>query len=339
MVKRTYYHETPKKTVNYQKLDDDFDEYMQSLLNSKQTTVTTTVPPVVKETTTVYNGKKIILPQKINDEILYMVQTLAKENLEIGGLLKISIKNNEYHITDYCLLEQTVSSTDFDISETAITKFLMQKINDPDIHEWRGWWHSHHNMGLFWSSTDNQQFNKLLNGKEEYKDTIGIVYINNGDTKTRYDARTPYGTFSQDDITLTKTPDVNSETIVIDTIGIDTMIADNVTRKPTYALSATYNDPKCRDYTDGTETWNLVNYPFDYKDLVNLTNIHTKLFKHWSIEKEATYWGINLKKLVEATEQHKEAMKNKPSKVPKRYNEWPFNENYYEDRGTNWWYP
>lgn len=69
------------------------------------------------------------------------------------------------------------------------------KQKDDEVPFWRGWWHSHHNMGLFWSTVDDDMFTTMLKKHgEDFKDTVGIVFVNGGDCLTRYDVNTPIGT-------------------------------------------------------------------------------------------------------------------------------------------------
>lgn len=97
---------------------------------------------------------KIIINQKVYEEVMYLVDKCDKE---ISGLGKVKIIGDEVHIVKQYLLDQEVTATTTDIDEDAVSKLLYEAHQDGGLEEgellW--WWHSHVDMGVFWSGTDH----------------------------------------------------------------------------------------------------------------------------------------------------------------------------------------
>ena len=65
--------------------------------------------------------------------------------------------------TIYPLLDQVASGADVEISEDAIQSFMLDHIKAGHDQMPRGWWHSHANLEVFFSGTDENTINKLNN--------------------------------------------------------------------------------------------------------------------------------------------------------------------------------
>ena len=91
--------------------------------------------------------------------------TLEAEG-EISGLGKSKILDKDtILITDIIILEQTNSSASTDLDEEAMAKFLNQKMkNNEEIADWNVWWHSHADMNVFWSLTDDDTIENTTGG-------------------------------------------------------------------------------------------------------------------------------------------------------------------------------
>lgn len=142
---------------------------------------------------------KIILKPEVNAEIEYYV---AKSNVEISGLGRCKlIDDNTIVVNKVYLLEQENGPTATDIDPDAVAKLMYESMSDEEEHgELNFWWHSHVNMGVFWSGTDTdtiKQFGEngyliatVFNKKKEmrsaayYKatDTMPVMFIDNIDT-------------------------------------------------------------------------------------------------------------------------------------------------------------
>lgn len=80
--------------------------------------------------------------------------------VEISGLGKVSkLKDGELYVSKVYLLEQESTSADTELDDSAVAKLLYETRNDEG--ELMFWWHSHHDMGVFWSGTDMAAIEQL----------------------------------------------------------------------------------------------------------------------------------------------------------------------------------
>lgn len=93
------------------------------------------------------------------DKIMHWVH---KASVEVSGLGIVTIGDDNIPVVeDVMLLEQSNTATTTDIEPLAICKALtdfMRSGKDGDI---KFWWHSHVNMDVFWSGTDNATIKEL----------------------------------------------------------------------------------------------------------------------------------------------------------------------------------
>lgn len=80
---------------------------------------------------------------------------------EVSGLGVVEEHPGLLRITDFVLLEQVCSDAETELDPRAIAE-LMQDIDDPS--RLRCWIHSHADMGVFWSRTDESTIAGLSNG-------------------------------------------------------------------------------------------------------------------------------------------------------------------------------
>ena len=290
---------------------------------------------------------EVIIPENIYLRMVAAVKELAKEDLEVGGKMKITYdeEKNQLRISDYDFLKQKVSTTDFEIDEEETARWMLEHMDDEDFHEWRGWWHSHHNMSLFWSGTDDQMFNKLLEGEDEYKDCFGIVFTTDGNFRARYDIRTPYGVCTNDNVEVTierqETPEeeyARIEEEMSAAIALNVKKSKPVTQVWTGGYNIYYGEnykqPKealeIEEYLENRSQYWYMEQPGDIDSLVEMTRIHKNVFKEWDLEAECKYWGINYTKVKEELEQRKGkglrtvfcTFCNKPTTKTTKYGEW-----------------
>ena len=105
---------------------------------------------------------------------------------EISGLFKIQVQDGIARIVGLALLQQQNTGGSTVISEDAITKFtlgLARKGQSPEM--WRGWWHTHHNFGTFWSGTDEANIAQLSRFFGGY--LISVELNKSGSVITRID--------------------------------------------------------------------------------------------------------------------------------------------------------
>jgi len=96
---------------------------------------------------------KFLIDSKVYAKVMYLVQKCDKE---ISGLGRVKIEGNTVRIVDMVLLEQEVTGATTDITPDAVSKALFDAYKDGGLAkgELLWWWHSHVDMGVFWSGTD-----------------------------------------------------------------------------------------------------------------------------------------------------------------------------------------
>lgn len=131
---------------------------------------------------------KIVLTREVNDR-LDQVVALCKG--EVGGLGYARVEDEDTIIVDEIfLVPQQVSSGGVDFDSDAISIAIEKAIEDDRLNDLRFSWHSHGNLGVFWSSTDEGGIRDYLEGGAPW--LASMVVNHKGDTKARLDiARVP----------------------------------------------------------------------------------------------------------------------------------------------------
>lgn len=103
-------------------------------------------------------------------KLLYFME---KIDIEFSGLGTIEIIDGNFHVTDIFLLKQEGGAASTDLNEKAVLEAMSERDNI------NFWFHSHVNMGAFWSNTDKETIEMLsdhgfflslvMNKKNEYK--------------------------------------------------------------------------------------------------------------------------------------------------------------------------
>lgn len=77
---------------------------------------------------------------------------------EISGYGKVSVQSDgTFLISDVAIFTQVVSGADTTIEAASVAKFLHElKQKGENPAQWSLWWHSHNNMKVFWSGTDEE---------------------------------------------------------------------------------------------------------------------------------------------------------------------------------------
>lgn len=76
---------------------------------------------------------------------------------EIGGYMLVKYVDDQFVFSNPCILEQEITGSNTDITQDALAEYYMkQEIENVSEPYWLCWWHSHHTMGVFWSSTDHE---------------------------------------------------------------------------------------------------------------------------------------------------------------------------------------
>ena len=156
------------------------------------------------------------------ERIQYLVSKCTKE---VGWLGLVEKINNDYLITEIFVPEQTVTGAETDISSTAMAALAMQLLREnKDPSKLRYWGHSHVNMSVSPSTTDENQVAEYLETCNYF--IRGIYNKSNASKVDVYDRDrgVAYQCVAESNCYLTQ--EVIAE--------LDKMIADNV-KEQTYA--------------------------------------------------------------------------------------------------------
>jgi len=107
---------------------------------------------------------------------------------EVSGLGTISKSGKRIVVDKVFLLEQESSSGDTELDPEAISKLMGEMIkNNEDPAKLKFWWHSHGNMGVFWSGTDDECAETL---SKEY--AFSLVVNKDREIRCRLDLHSPF---------------------------------------------------------------------------------------------------------------------------------------------------
>ncbi len=142
---------------------------------------------------------KVIIDKMALEKIKYFV---AKDHQECSGMGITRIVGDTIYVDDIKMLEQKNGAAHTDINEAAVTKLMF------DWREREGnlnfWWHSHVNMGVFWSGQDEATIKQL----GQHGLCVASVFNKKGEIRTAVAAKieVPFATGPQvvmfDDLTL-----------------------------------------------------------------------------------------------------------------------------------------
>lgn len=126
---------------------------------------------------------KLILTPKAYLQLKYYTNLVSSE---ISGMAKSKIDKDENIIVqDVIIFKQEVSSATTDIDDQAQAKFLAELMKkDEKLEDWNIWWHSHADMDVFWSGTDDKTI-EGHSGLQSY--LISLVTNKAGEYKARLD--------------------------------------------------------------------------------------------------------------------------------------------------------
>lgn len=99
----------------------------------------------------------IVIENEVFRKVMHWVH---KSNMEVSGLGKVKLEDGGIiRVVDVMLLPQRVGSTHTDIETDDLNRamYLLRETEG----ELKWWWHSHVDMGVFWSGTDMDTIKKL----------------------------------------------------------------------------------------------------------------------------------------------------------------------------------
>lgn len=115
---------------------------------------------------------------------------------EISGIGKVRKEGENVVIEDVRLLKQSNTGTTSELDEGADVEFISKLVKDgEDPNNWKLWWHSHANMGVFWSATDTgtieAHMKKGVDGENNGLDYfVSVVGNKKAEFKARIDVST-----------------------------------------------------------------------------------------------------------------------------------------------------
>jgi hypothetical protein len=106
-------------------------------------------------------GINIEIDEEVYDKIMHWVD---KSNFEVSGLgmIEHDPESNTLRVTDAILLPQKNTQVSTEIDGAAVAKAMFLMKDKPGTLRW--WWHSHVDMGVFWSGTDVETIKQLGSG-------------------------------------------------------------------------------------------------------------------------------------------------------------------------------
>jgi proteasome lid subunit RPN8/RPN11 len=114
---------------------------------------------------------------------------------EISGLMRVDrVSSYSILVKDIIIFDQKSSGSETELDSEALSKFLTEEIQaGRDVSDIKGWWHSHADMGVFWSATDTENMRTL--GCEWF---LSIVSNKKKETKARLDVYNPFRLIADD---------------------------------------------------------------------------------------------------------------------------------------------
>lgn len=129
-------------------------------------------------------GLKVVIDQVVYQKVMHWVN---KSDYEVSGLGNVVFEpeTNTLRVIDAIMLPQKNTGTTTDIEGADVAKAMFQLRNSPGTLRW--WWHSHVNMGVFWSGTDISTIKTLGNGGW----FCATVFNKRNETKSAFCQKTP----------------------------------------------------------------------------------------------------------------------------------------------------
>lgn len=150
------------------------------------------------------SGLQITMAAQAREKIRYWTEATT---LEVSGLGLVDRVAGGFLITDVFLVEQTSTSSGTELDNEAVARLLMELDKQGiDTGKLKFWYHSHAQMDVFWSGTDEACIQELGGEQGEY--FVSLVTNRKGDVLLRCDIYRPFrATFDQLPLTVgTETP-------------------------------------------------------------------------------------------------------------------------------------
>lgn len=108
--------------------------------------------------------------------------------MEISGLGKVRVIDEDFVVSDVAIFDQAVSGAHSTIETKALAQFQADRVrNGESMKEWTLWWHSHADMGVFFSKTDTD----TIEGSSEFPWLVSLVVNKKQQSEARIDVFSP----------------------------------------------------------------------------------------------------------------------------------------------------
>jgi len=125
----------------------------------------------------------LIIPDQVWQKIFWWIN---KSNHEVSGFgsLDHDIETNTFTVRDAILLKQEVAATSTEIDPNALAKAIYETRNEHNALKWH--WHSHVDMGVFWSADDKE----LIRSLAQQGWILATVFNKKRETRTAFSCMT-----------------------------------------------------------------------------------------------------------------------------------------------------
>lgn len=103
-----------------------------------------------------FSKPEVVITELAYKKIMHWVDISP---IEVSGLGKVIFEDNQFIITDAFLVKQKNTESSTEMDGASIAKLMYETKDIPGHLNF--WWHSHVNMGAFWSGTDYQTIQDL----------------------------------------------------------------------------------------------------------------------------------------------------------------------------------
>jgi hypothetical protein len=129
-----------------------------------------------------FKDYQVVLPPEIDAKIMHFVNKCDKEISGLGDAW-LDVENKCIRITSAFLLEQECGPAETELDDDSIARALFEahqdEVQSGNPRQLKFWWHSHVNMDVFWSPTDQATMRKL----SEHSWFINIVFNKKNERK------------------------------------------------------------------------------------------------------------------------------------------------------------
>lgn len=145
------------------------------------------------------NTMRVVMPVKTYLKMKYYIKHASGE---VGGIGVVTKKDTTLIIDDVFLLKQKATGGHFELDGGELARFVaeLSKTRPELLPKLKLWWHSHVNMGVFWSGEDDDTFERLLKHNGEMDYFVGLVGNKKLEIRARCDVESNIGVIQFDNL-------------------------------------------------------------------------------------------------------------------------------------------